>query len=906
MAAKDDRLGFDPLAWMDEEENEQIINDNIKKDRKFTNVSERDADADTKSVLKDVLHESQQGSSKTTHEKKIMVRKAVKKTPVVRKTATKKAVTKKAVTKKATSTAKVVSARATKPKSENMDLKQILQNSLDLLLPVEEQLTEKFYDRLFQNYPEVKPLFNNVDWSIQGKKLMASVKLVVKNVDNPEVLENALSNMGKKHQDYGVLPEHYPMVAESLLAVMEELAGEAWTKELNDAWTDAITLVAEKMIAAYESEDNTMVAQTAAGNDEFVRLQGITDAMTAAVMMVNLDLEIVYMNPAADKLMHEVEAELKNTLPNFNADKLIGFCIDDFHKEPSHQRRLLSNPSNLPWKSIITVGPLKFGLNVNAAYNDKGEFIGAVQEWTNETDNVKNAREASSMKAALDGSLTATMICDEHLNITYMNESVTSLLKNRENELKEVLPGFRVDKLIGTSIDQFHKNPAHQQSLLRDPARLPYQAKIQVLNMHFSLNTIMLVDDKGNYAGNSVEWRDITDEKHAEEEIRILIESATKGVLDERLDANKYEGFLHTLGEGMNRMLDTIVSPIKEVVNVANALKNGDLTIKMEGNYGGTFDDLKQSMNGSLDNLLNLVGEIRTASVQIGSAAGEISQGNTDLSQRTEEQASSLEETASSMEELTSTVRQNADNSKQANTLAAGARREAEAGGDVIEQTIQAMTSINKASNKIEDIISVIDEIAFQTNLLALNAAVEAARAGEQGRGFAVVASEVRSLAQRSAAAAKEIKVLIKDSVEKVDEGGRLVNESGKTLAGIVNSVKKVSDIIAEIAAASSEQSAGIDQVGKAITQLDEVTQQNAALVEEAAAASESMDEQAKSLAEQMNFFNTGDMDIAPASVSKPRPAVAAPVRAAQRHAPEPSKPAVSSKPASADEWEEF
>jgi len=613
------------------------------------------------------------------------------------------------------------------------------------------------------------------------------------------------------------------------------------------------------------------------------------------------------MNPAADKLMHAVEPELRKTLPNFNADKLIGFCIDDFHKDPSHQRRLLSDPKNLPFIGIVPVGHMRFGLNVNAVYDDKGNFIGAVQEWTDETQNIANAREASALKAAISGSVTATMICDENLNITFMNDAVTKLLRNREHELREVLPGFNVDSLIGTNIDQFHKHPEHQRELLKDPSRLPYQTEIKVLNMHFALNTIMLLDENGNYAGNSVEWRDITDEKHAEEEIKLLLEAATDGVLDERLDANKYEGFLHILGEGMNSMLDTMVAPIKEVVSVANALKNGDLTVKIEGNYAGTFDELKRAMNASLDNLLNLVGEIRVASVQIGSAAGEISQGNTDLSQRTEEQASSLEETASSMEELTSTVRQNADNSKQANTLAAGARREAEAGGDVIDQTIQAMTSINRASNKIEDIISVIDEIAFQTNLLALNAAVEAARAGEQGRGFAVVASEVRSLAQRSAAAAKEIKVLIKDSVEKVDEGGRLVNESGKTLAGIVNSVKKVSDIIAEIAAASSEQSAGIDQVGKAITQLDEVTQQNAALVEEAAAASESMDEQAKSLAEQMNFFNTGDLDITPtAAPSKPKAAApkATPAPAAK---PAPaSAPAPSSKPASDDEWEEF
>jgi len=344
---------------------------------------------------------------------------------------------------------------------------------------------------------------------------------------------------------------------------------------------------------------------------------------------------------------------------------------------------------------------------------------------------------------------------------------------------------------------------------------------------------------------------------------------------------------------------------VAEVIKAMDGLSQGDLTQTMDGNFEGDFADLQETINGSLSTLAEMVTEIRSASTQIGSAAGEISQGNTDLSQRTEEQASSLEETASSMEELTSTVRQNADNSKQANTLAAGARTEAESGGQVIDQTITAMTAINEASNKIEDIISVIDEIAFQTNLLALNAAVEAARAGEQGRGFAVVASEVRSLAQRSAAAAKEIKVLIKDSVEKVDEGTRLVDESGTTLASIVNSVKKVSDIIAEIAAASSEQSAGIDQVGKAITQLDEVTQQNAALVEEAAAASESMDEQAKSMNSQMEFFTVDESQMA-TPVAKPASKVAKAMPKAAKPTLKAAKPVAPQKAASADEWEEF
>jgi methyl-accepting chemotaxis protein len=255
------------------------------------------------------------------------------------------------------------------------------------------------------------------------------------------------------------------------------------------------------------------------------------------------------------------------------------------------------------------------------------------------------------------------------------------------------------------------------------------------------------------------------------------------------------------------------------------------------------------------------VSKIKAAALEVHRGADEISQGNANLSQRTEEQSSSLEETASSMEEMTSTVKQNADNAGQANQLAIAARDQAERGGSVTGQAVRAMGAINDASSKIADIIGVIDELAFQTNLLALNAAVEAARAGEQGRGFAVEASEVRALAGRSASAAKEIKALIEDSVQKVGEGARLVNESGATLEQIVTSVKKVSDIVAEIASASREQSSGIEQVNKAVMQMDEMTQQNAALVEQASAASQSMADQARSLNEMMARYRLADSD---------------------------------------------
>jgi methyl-accepting chemotaxis protein len=306
---------------------------------------------------------------------------------------------------------------------------------------------------------------------------------------------------------------------------------------------------------------------------------------------------------------------------------------------------------------------------------------------------------------------------------------------------------------------------------------------------------------------------------------------------------------------------------------IAHSIAAGDLAVKI-ATQPGDSSSLLAAMKAMRDSLAAIVGQVRTGTDAIATASTQIATGNLDLSSRTEEQASSLEETASSMEELTSTVKQNADNARQANQLAVSASAVAVQGGEVVAQVVDTMDGINTSSKKIVDIIGVIDGIAFQTNILALNAAVEAARAGEQGRGFAVVATEVRSLAQRSAAAAKEIKALIGDSVAKVEAGSTLVEQAGNTMDEVVASVKRVTDIISEITAASNEQTAGIEQVSQAITQMDQVTQQNAALVEQAAAAAESMQEQASRLAQVVSAFNLSQGQV---QLDQRTPAIASP-----------------------------
>jgi methyl-accepting chemotaxis protein len=528
---------------------------------------------------------------------------------------------------------------------------------------------------------------------------------------------------------------------------------------------------------------------------------------------------------------------------------------------------------------------------------------------------VTKQRQEALLNAAFRGALNRldanVMVADNELKIIFVNPAAERMLARAQDSFRKELPGFDASKVLGAGLESMTREPDVLRGQIE---RLTDIVTRQEIIGGRTMKAIMspMKDDTGRRLGTVLEWFDRTQEVATESELHDVIAAVTAGNLENRISLDGKRDFFLTLSRGINELVEAIATVVVEVRGVVAAANQGDLTRRIDTQgKAGLLVEIGSGINDLTGTLSGLVSQVKTAAAEVSRGADEISQGNANLSQRTEEQASSLEETASSMEQMTSTVKQNADNAAHANKLAVAARDQAESGGAVVSKAVKAMVEINDASKKIADIIGVIDEIAFQTNLLALNAAVEAARAGEQGRGFAVVASEVRSLAGRSATAAKEIKALIQDTVRKVGEGSTLVTQSGSTLDQIVVAVKKVTDIVSEIAAASNEQSSGIEQVNKAVMQLDELTQQNAALVEEASAAGQAMAEQARDLNGAMERYRVGSSAGSAAPVVAPATRAVETPTAERRSASRPwaKPPATAQRAATGTDdavWKEF
>ena len=472
----------------------------------------------------------------------------------------------------------------------------------------------------------------------------------------------------------------------------------------------------------------------------------------------------------------------------------------------------------------------------------------------------RNAREQvlnqanAQIRASLDASRTGMMIADEKHIIRYANRAVLQMLRHQQHNLRQTFADFDADGLIGTSIHRFHQNPARIAQLL-DNLHSGHNGRIQIGNVHFSQAITPVFADDGSRVGFAVEWHDRTDELALENSISGIVQRAAQGDFSHRLPVLQGQGFIQTLAGNINQLLDTVSTISGEIRQMMAALARGELSFRMQGDYAGDLAAVKADANLTAQRLGEMVLDIRHSAHSIQLAAQEIASGNEDLSRRTEQQAANLEETAASMEELTATVQRNAEHAGQANTLAIAAAGVARQGGEQVQAVVTTMQGIEQSSRRIADILSVIDGIAFQTNILALNAAVEAARAGDQGRGFAVVAGEVRTLAQRSATAAKEIKQLIDESVQRVDEGSRCIQQTTTTMAQVVSQVEQVTQLMGQIAESSREQSAGIGQVNQTVTQMDQTTQRNAALVEEATASARLMQQQVQDLRDAVAVF---------------------------------------------------
>ena len=618
------------------------------------------------------------------------------------------------------------------------------------------------------------------------------------------------------------------------------------------------------------------------------------------VMIADADLCITYVNTSLDKMLKTAEADIRKQLPAFSASEVIGTNIDRFHAKPSHQRSMLAN-LRTTHTAQLAIGGRSFNLIVNPIFDRDGTTrLGTVVEWKDRTEEIAaQARETAlrereaqlaadnlRIRRALDNCSTNVMIADNDGILVYMNASVSAMLANAEADIRKQLPQFEARKLIGANFDVFHSRPAHQRSMLA-ALRTTHKTEIKVGGRTFGLIANPIYDEDGTRLGSVAEWKDRTDEVMVEGEISVIVQAAVNGDFEHRIDMNGKTGFFKTLGEGINRLLDTSTAGIQQVGLIVNAaaqgdftrrvdqqgragffktmgedintlletsetglndiarvlagIADGDLTQTIEREYRGTFAQLKADCNDTVTRLSATITEVRDASESLASAAQQLNATSQALSQAASEQAAGVEETSASMEEMTASITETSSNATLTDGIAAGAAREAVEGGEAVKATAVAMKQIAQK-------IGIIDDIAYQTNLLALNAAIEAARAGEHGKGFAVVASEVRKLAERSQLAAQDIGNVAASSVELADKTGRLLDS-------IVPNINKTSQLVQEITAASAEQTSGVRQINVAITQMNEITQQNAASSEELAATAQELSSRAEQLQLLMSHF---------------------------------------------------
>jgi len=648
------------------------------------------------------------------------------------------------------------------------------------------------------------------------------------------------------------------------------------------------------------------------------QIKGALESCRANVMIADVNYNINYLNSTMYSMLAGIEKELQSVVPNFRVNEIMGTNIDSFHKNPKHQREILDNLTNT-YETDLHFSGLILRLLVTPIFNNDKERIGTVVKWSNKTEEIKSKTKMDQINHALDVCNTMVMIANSNNEIVYMNRSLQGMFATAAQNMNQSLEDLDFNSLLSNA-DGIPNAIADQNKFL-DGLTKGYATDAEFGGLHLSLKiNPFFKEDKNtkNMArfGTVVEWHDRAEEKVIENQVTNIVNEATNGELSSRIPTDNKTGFIKMLGINLNKLMGINSDVLSDVLKSLQQLSKGDLTESIQSDYSGLFGEVVENINKTFYQLNDILGKIVTASNMVDIGVGEISLGNKDLQSRTESQASTLEETSASMEEIAASVKENSQKLQDALTMSSDASSKAQDGGKVVRDVVEAMDNIGASSKKIDDIIGVIDEIAFQTNLLALNAAVEAARAGDQGSGFAVVASEVRNLAQRSASSAREIKELIKDSANKVSEGTKLARRSGNALDDIVNVVNQVHESMEAITKSSKEQELGIQQINTAISELDKMTQQNSALVEEVTAASENMKTQTNELQKQVNNFKIKGLKLEKTSHSSAviehdagSPAIEAPKPAIDSTPPVSSSSnvkVVKPNDDNSDEWETF
>ncbi len=468
---------------------------------------------------------------------------------------------------------------------------------------------------------------------------------------------------------------------------------------------------------------------------------------------------------------------------------------------------------------------------------------------------VTEKNEALKLKVALDNVTSNVMLAGPEGEILYLNKAVAHFFRERESLIQKVLPSFRVDQLVGKNIHSFHRDPAAIQKILDNMDRSGHRSRVELVGRIFEQIFIPVFNENNERLGTIAEWHDQTEMNSIQNDIQKLIDGATQGDIQQRLEVSSYEGYLHDLGTGINLMLDALQAPLQEVEKVLPQVSNGDLTQRMSGHYQGDFQVLKHSINDTIENLHKMVQQVRAVATEVKQGTHDIVHHTGSLSERSAMQSQALKETSSNMETMTRSIRESQDYLNQATTLSLETSNLAAEGDEIVRLAVEAMEGIRDSSSKIADIIGVIDSIAFQTNLLALNAAVEAARAGDQGKGFAVVAGEVRSLAHRSSEAAREIKALIEESVGRVESGSNQVNRSGGALQQIHTAINQLNTLVEQITQIGHQQQHDIDQVNRAVTNLEAANQKNLEMAEASANSTRDMEKSSRQLIGMVESF---------------------------------------------------